>query len=241
MSCGTQAKAIATISGGQGISSANSQGVFYAAVAAGALLGSLFVARRLKHKKPGQKKDIPSLTGQKRIKPISTDRLNGQNCAGCREEASKKRGAWYSIQGRVHCQDCAPGAAQKAGVQLLGASGGATAGETGFRKSRFSRRVVRVNLKPMTVRTGLSQVEGYRVLDGRNRDTGLDIAPAFKINESGQALPDRRQWFVHYRQAGSKPLAGPYKELKQAKAMRSQLPGVGLTRRRAEFSTDAVG
>jgi hypothetical protein len=92
--------------------------------AAGVLLSGLLLSHRFSRQQhgsapsslPGPERVKP-LAALERIEPIPTDMLPGQRCALCKAPAQGK-GAWYNLGGRVYCQECAPGQANKAGVSL---------------------------------------------------------------------------------------------------------------------------
>ncbi len=64
-------------------------------------------------------KPVPSLPVRTRLEPVRPGAVGGQRCAGCRSSAESKPGAWYQINGRTYCQDCAPTAARAADVDLV--------------------------------------------------------------------------------------------------------------------------
>jgi hypothetical protein len=60
---------------------------------------------------------IPEMGGRRTIPPTPRDRLRDE-CAGCGSSPAAKPGAWYVIDGKAYCQDCAPQAVWEAGARL---------------------------------------------------------------------------------------------------------------------------
>jgi hypothetical protein len=83
-------------------------------------------------------------------------------------------------------------------------------------------RAVPVQLKPKQVRLGLTEVEGYAVVDRQGKEMGLTISPAIQVNEQGGVGSSKGHWYVNYDQV-EKPIAGPYQSLDEAEGMASQL------------------
>jgi hypothetical protein len=103
---------------------------FYAGLALGGagLIGAGLVALARRRSDPQQKKaterpsminlkQIPQLPARTKIAP-TTSLSPAERCGECQTRAGSKQGPWYGIKGRHYCQDCAPGAARKADIDL---------------------------------------------------------------------------------------------------------------------------
>jgi hypothetical protein len=151
MSCEAGANRIARWASqvGAGIAQLANKRAFYAGMGLGGagLLGAglIALARRQsagrRNKKERRNKEsqeqmmmrpIPQLPTRLKIGPTSY-LSSSDRCVGCQTPGTGKQGAWYSINGRTYCQDCAPAAARQANVDLVaparevaGARGAAT-------------------------------------------------------------------------------------------------------------------
>jgi hypothetical protein len=63
-------------------------------------------------------RQVPQLAPREKVRPL-TGQPAGERCAGCRTPAGSKPGAWYRLNGRAYCPDCAPEKADQAGVDLV--------------------------------------------------------------------------------------------------------------------------
>ena len=59
---------------------------------------------------------LPSLSARTQVPPAAAPALKDKTCANCGALPAAKPGAWYVIDDKAHCQDCAPRAAQAAGA-----------------------------------------------------------------------------------------------------------------------------
>jgi hypothetical protein len=93
-------------------------------------------------------------------------------------------------------------------------------------------------LKRRTVKAGpVDNVAGYAVWTGQ-KDTGLTLAPEVKMAANGQVKINKSRWFVNFDQV-SKPIAGPYESVRQARAMATLLAHLDWTKNMANFSIHA--
>ncbi len=136
MSCTRDTGKVAFLAGGIGIprlaSKAAAIGVAAGLVGGVALLA---VARKYARRAPGlgglaghrsgpmpgtptAPRDVPALSSRAGLLPADVSKLTG-DCPGCDSSPESKRGAWYVIGGKPYCQDCAPGAAREAKVNLV--------------------------------------------------------------------------------------------------------------------------
>lgn len=238
MACESRARQMALAAGLAGIPATSSRKGFYIALTAGTILGSLLLRRWLTRERKtslttaGQAGTVPTLTGRLRLDPIPADKLDNQQCASCRSSAQDKRGLWYAHRGSTYCQDCAPEAARKSGFSLTVPS------QKSFTPGSFNpsrTRPVAVKLKPGQIRVGPTQVEGYAVLRASNgQETGLTITPAFKIDSSGQVQVNQKSWFVNYSRVGQ-PVGGPFKTLREAQGLTSELARLDWNRPIEQF------
>lgn len=109
---------------------------FYAGLALGvaglAGAGLVAAARRRSrgnrsNNQPQQGRQTPALIHTQQVlqlgerdkaRPIALP-ISGERCASCRTPAGSKPGAWYNVNGRPYCPDCASDAAGKAGIDLV--------------------------------------------------------------------------------------------------------------------------
>ena len=147
---------------------------------------------------------------------------------------SRAKGAGYNLNGRLYCQACALGQAEKARVQLVRP---ATAKPgTNFKHPRTGRWT---SLKPRTVKVGpVDNVAGYAVWIGQ-KETGLTLAPEVKMAANGQVNINKSHWFVHYNRA-SQPVAGPYESVRQARGMAALLAHLDWTKNVEDFSEGEI-
>jgi hypothetical protein len=239
MACESRTRQVALVARSSGIPAASSRGGFYTALAAGTILGALFMARWLRRREKRSQKisPIPTLTGQPRLAPIPADKLNNRQCAGCQSSARNKRGLWYAIRDSNYCPDCSPAAARKGGFSLALPSS-ETFGPLAFNAA--ATRPVAVTLKPGRVRVGPTEMEGYTVLRTHDRrETGLTITPAYKIDSSGHVQANNKSWFVNYDRVGQ-PVGGPFQSRKEAQGLASELARFDWNRAIEEFSDEEI-
>src|SRR5512136_597434 len=65
---------------------------------------------------------VPELPAGQVISPTPREKLT-EKCAGCGSSPRSKPGAWYVIDGKPHCQDCAPGVARQSKQRLQAPAG----------------------------------------------------------------------------------------------------------------------
>ncbi|MCP4368443.1 MAG: hypothetical protein GY797_10090, partial [Deltaproteobacteria bacterium] len=113
-----------------GISQLAAKGGYYAGLALKPLkkmAGKVGLARRMSdgRQKTNKAKNVrglptrmpvPQLPARAKVRPFLP--RNSDACTACKTAASSKRGSWYAIGAGKYCQDCAPGAAYKANVDL---------------------------------------------------------------------------------------------------------------------------
>ncbi len=68
--------------------------------------------------RPTAPRDVPALPSHAGLPPADVSKLTG-DCSKCNSSPESKRGVWYMIGGKPYCQDCAPGAAREAKVNLV--------------------------------------------------------------------------------------------------------------------------
>jgi hypothetical protein len=133
MSCDSIFKQVSGAARRNGISRLASRAAAYAGLAAGAVGGIVLAAvawqcarrssrlRRLLERpaavSAGDNRQTPALPAQPVVAPTEAGQLS-ELCACCGASPRAKPGAWYVVDGRPHCQDCAPGAAERANVSL---------------------------------------------------------------------------------------------------------------------------
>jgi flagellar biosynthesis/type III secretory pathway protein FliH len=142
MSCDRNSNHTARAAIKNGLSYLSGKTAFYAGVAAGAagLVGGLVLARKplalavskararlkeLARRSAAQgaaapminPRRVPELSTGQVIAPTPREKLT-EKCAGCGSSPRSKPGAWYVIDGKPHCQDCAPGVARQSKQRL---------------------------------------------------------------------------------------------------------------------------
>ncbi len=244
LSCHATARQAADAAGHSGLAAVASRGGFYAGLAAGTLLGGLFLARHIRrvshvgHQKTLPSSKLPTLPPLARVEPVAFGSLGGHRCAACRVPAADKRGAWYRLDGGYYCQDCAQEAARKGKVRL--AVPRPTPARTPTLAAIKTRPKVRVSLKPGQVDVGLARnLAGYTVHRADGRETGLSLTPSFKVGGDGQVRPDGKGWFVTYSRAGQ-PVAGPYRSVDQARRVAAHLAAFDWTKPPEAFTPHEV-
>jgi hypothetical protein len=260
MSCDSGANKISKLAGrmGSGISHLAGKRGFYAGLALGGagLVGAGLVALARRQSNAGRQswrdrpaanngqlarfRPVPQLPARQSVTPLSRPPLS-ERCAGC--QATGKPGLWYRLNDKLYCQDCAPGAARQADLDLLapkpdiplkriGLDGAKSAGVTAAAKAveplsldkrvetRLERSRMRVlmpgdtNGRPVPLVTN----NGYVVLRANGRDTGLAITPVPKADPSGDVTEDINQWAVTHVDTGVM-LAYPYATPREAQLL----------------------
>jgi hypothetical protein len=133
MSCDSTFKRVGEAARKSGISRLASRAAAYAGLAAGAVGGIALAAvawqcvrrsgrlcrllERSALANAGDSRQAPALLARPVVAPTDAGQLS-ELCAGCGASPRAKPGAWYVVDGRSHCQDCAPGAAERANVSL---------------------------------------------------------------------------------------------------------------------------
>jgi hypothetical protein len=84
----------------------------------------------------------------------------------------------------------------------------------------------------------VDNVAGYAAWTGQ-KDTGLTLVPEVKLAANGQAKIDKSRWFVHYNRA-SKPVAGPYESVREARIMASLLAHFDWAKNAENFSDGEI-
>ena len=236
------AKWAGRISGG--ISQLAGKRGFYAGLAlAGAGLvvgGAGLVAAARRRSRPQQTRPAPALVDARQVpqlgeraraRPIASITA-GERCAGCRTPAGSKPGAWYQVNGRAYCPDCAAEAAGQAGVDLVAptapdpaanftgpsrqAAGQTTPAATTVRSQPQylpAERRVPTRLAPSRVGVYAGQdkagqptwfaVNGYVVTRPKGDDTGLALTPALKMShKDGEVEEAPNRWWVTHIPSG---------------------------------------
>jgi len=161
-----------------------------AAAAAGiGRLGSLIAFFRPPQKKPETPAALPVLAALNRVEPLRPAARAGRVCRSCGGRSDERRGNWFEIAGGSYCRDCAPAAAQAAGLSLGGTP-------PRSRGKNWRDAPVPTTLEPATVRVNGVRVEGLAVHAG-GRASGLSLVPEVKTTARGVAV-DRTRWFVSY-------------------------------------------
>jgi hypothetical protein len=133
MSCDSTFKQVGGAARKSGMSRLASRAAAYAGLAASAMGGIVLATaawhcarrsgrlRRLLERSASanarDSRQAPALPARPVLAPTDAGQLSGP-CAGCGASPRAKPGAWYVVDGRPHCQDCAPGAAERANVSL---------------------------------------------------------------------------------------------------------------------------
>lgn len=176
-------------------------------------------------------RQVPQLGERAKARPLVSMAL-GERCAGCRTLAGSKPGAWYNVNGRTYCPDCAPEAAGQAGVDLVAptapnpaanftgtsrqpASQTTTAATTVRSQPQYlpAERRVPTRLTPSRVGVYAGQdkegqplwfaVNGYVVTRPDGYDTGLALTPALKMShKDGEVEEDTNRWWVTHIPSG---------------------------------------
>lgn len=124
------AKWAGRISGG--LSQLAGKRAFYAglAVSGAGLVGAGLIAAA--RQRSQGRRPVPSMVDARQVRQLGqrakaqpvASLASGERCAGCQTPANRKPGAWYTVNGRSYCPDCAPEAARKVDVDLVRDAGG---------------------------------------------------------------------------------------------------------------------
>ncbi len=184
---------------------------------------------------------LPSLSARAQVPPAQPTALKDKTCANCGALPAAKPGMWYVIDDKVHCQDCAPRAAQAAGVDLVvprqptpstsptSARGMNLQAITQSLPRWFAEaaRGVRLEMRPVEVQTARGWVrltsDAYFVYkrDGSS-GTGLAITPQVLYDSAGNVTTDTRRWYVTHLNSG-KVVNGPFDSLDEAHGLAGAL------------------
>ncbi len=232
MSCERGANRIANLARQVGIPHLAGRNAFYAGLAAGAaglVVGSLVAARRYKPRlarlrrfispsragsgKPALSQDVPTLSSRAGLMPADVSKLTG-DCPTCHAFPRSKPGMWYVIGGDPYCQDCAPEAARKAGMDLAIPPLSGVAGSgisrpeaddddqgddfSPGRRVDLTRVEGRVRVRVVTDGDNVGRWyfhdKAYLLLDEEGQESGLAITPAVDAlrDSDGDVVKDER-------------------------------------------------
>lgn len=210
---------------GGGISQLASKRGFYAGLALGGagLLGAGLVAaarRRSRGNLPGSlpparpasqvmdTRQIPALTPSRpvtqlapreKVRPLASAPA-GERCAGCQTPAGGKPGAWYRLNGRTYCPDCAPEAAGPAGVDLVAPAAPAPAMNFGPAETKPAARTAETG-QPAAGRQGASYLPAER--RAPTKLIGSRIGVLAGQNDQGQPVRLAVNGYVVLRENGA--------------------------------------
>ena len=181
---------------------------------------------------------VPELAAGQVISPTPREKLT-EKCAGCGSSPRSKPGAWYVIDGKPHCQDCAPGVARQSKQRLqapvsprpatappatsssraLVPAGASTLPAVPL--SPESRVAITLQRRKITLAMAKGDVEAdvYAVLTQSGAETGLGLAQL-----------DSNAWTITHLASGMK-LAGPYATQNEAQMLASVLAQLDWTPR----------
>jgi hypothetical protein len=224
MSCERNPGKIAALATRAGVHRLAGKKAFYAGLAAGAAglaAGGLVVLirragrdRRPRLKTPVDGRQAPALAVQDSISPADPTQLSG-DCPTCSASPRSKPGMWYVIGGQPYCQDCAPGAAREAGVNLeipalsssrpshtLSFLAGMHRPEADedddsdfspAKRVKLSRTEGRVRVRVVTDDDSVGQwhfhKKAHLLLDEDGQETGLAITPGVDVLRDGDGDP----------------------------------------------------
>jgi hypothetical protein len=192
---------------------------------------------------PAGLRQVPPLPARQSVAPLSRPPFN-ERCAQCGN--SGKPGLWYRLNNKLYCQDCAPGAARQADVDLtvpkpdipakqIGLRGTKRASLNGQTEPLSPEKRVETRLEHSRMRVLVPGdaagrpvpvvINGYVVLRANGRgtggqDTGLAITPVLKVSERGEIIEDINQWGVTHVDTGVM-LAYPYASPQEAQVLAS--------------------
>jgi hypothetical protein len=185
---------------------------------------------------------LPSLSARAQVPPAQPAALKDKTCANCAALPAAKPGAWYVIDDKAHCQDCAPRAAQAAGVDLVvprqpppstspaSARGMNLEAVTQSLPRWFAEaaRNVRLEMRPVEIKTAWGDwvrlaSDAYFVYRREGSSgTGLAITPLLRRDSQGNVTTDTRQWNVTHLNSG-KVVGGPFDSLDEAHGLAGAL------------------
>lgn len=199
---------------------------------------------------------VPRLMPRPKVEPLARPPLTVERCSGCRTAGGSKPGAWYMLNGRLYCPDCAPEAARQAGADLvkttLAGSGqkGAVVVTAAERRTSPLLPEKRVRTHLLGSRIGLRlgreaslvPVEGYVVLRSDGSDTGLALNPGLKVSQrngvAAVVIEPGQWWLTHI--ASGKGIAGPYATTEEAHQLAAILGQVDWTRGEKELASTEI-
>jgi len=184
---------------------------------------------------------LPSLSARAQVPPAQPTALKDKTCANCGALPAAKPGMWYVIDDKAHCQDCAPRAAQAAGVDLVvprqSPPSTSSSSARGMNLQAITQslprwfaeaaRSVRLEMRPVEVQTARGWVrltsDAYFVYkrDGSS-GTGLAITPQVLYDSAGNVTTNTRQWYVTHMNSG-KVVDGPFNSLDEAHGLAGAL------------------
>ncbi len=208
---------------------------------------------------PPPMKQLPRLSARTQLKPTrdirSTDR-----CVSCRATGQgKSGGGWYVINGRTYCQDCAPGAAREANIDLIAppqpvptppttvaATTAATDPEILPLKNRIRTKMAPGQVK---IQMGLDPdqkpvyypANGFLLSRTSGKPTGLAITPVLRTEEQPNGdvtvYEDKTRWYLTHLASGTTLGPQPYASLEDAQGIAEILAQIDWTLPKDKVST----
>jgi hypothetical protein len=193
-------------------------------------------------------REVPEMSARQALTPTPRDKVTGK-CADCGSSPQSKPGAWYVIDGKAYCQDCAPQGAREAGKGLQSPAAPTPAipsvppggvglpakvatpapkavplDPAGRQRTTLQRRAVAIrSLDRESGQVGETRVDGYEVLAERPPSAGR---AGYIRAATGMAIaPAEGGWTITHLATGQK-IAGPYEspaEAQQLAAVLAQL------------------
>ncbi len=270
MSCSTSANYIAKVicrSTGA-ISELAGKRSYYSAVALGGvsggvlgvgLLAAQYMSRRRAMKHPGptaltplarQPQSLPRLSARTQIKPTTNIRSTDR-CASCQATGqAKSGGGWYTINGRTYCQDCAPGTAREANIDLASSppppptTATFTTTSTNSEEYLSLKKRIRTKAVPSEIKVQMGQdaaqkpvyyqVNGFQLNRTSGKDTGLALTPALRTetrpNGDVVVSEDRSRWYLVYARSGARLGPQPYADIAEAQNIAEILAQINWNR-----------
>ena len=271
MSCDSTFKRVGEAARRAGLARLASKSAAYLGMAAG-LGGALAVAalaRRYGRRLLGRPappspaagvRDVPTLPASITVAPAGAGEVAGQ-CVECRASPASKPGAWYVIDGLPHCQDCAPRAARRKGVDLAAPSPPRSPApemipepEDNFvpgKRVNVSLVEGRARVRVVTDDDPVGQwhfhERAYLVIGEDGQETGLAITPTVTSlrDSQGDVVADERGravmrtsnygWYLAHQESGV-ALAGPFKKMEAAQGLAEVLAQLDWKRKLSAFS-----
>ncbi len=260
---------------------ANKRG-FYAGAAIGSGSGLLGVGilaaqylcrRRTNNREPGGTlrtaltpgpvgQQLPRLPARTQLKPLSNTRSTDR-CISCQATAqAKSGGGWYSVNGRTYCQDCAPGAAREANIDLVAplpppalsaaTTYAATAAGAANPELLQLKKRVRTRAEPGQVKVqmgvdkagksvhyavkGLLLDRASHKASRKSMPTGLALTPALQTktqaNGDVEVQEDRTRWYLTHVGSGVRLGPQPYARVEDAQGIAEILAQINWHRPR---------